>query len=162
MLQQLESDQYFDFKRGYESSIYEVHKQYRLISENNNETPIKRSIQTQTKIIKEAPVRKVFQILPRGTLKTSTPRIVDITSTETQTEPIIENNQNKRNQGKAVETQTEMHTTEKHNKDTQTAHIKEDLNQTNKLRLPFNIKNEIDKLKISVPFTELVKNKSYR
>ena len=106
MLQQLqlESSESFVFKKGYELAIYDVHKQYSLRSKKNNETPIKRSIQTQTKIIKEAPVKKVLQILPRGTPETSTPRIVDITSTETQTEPIIENNQDKRNQGKTVET----------------------------------------------------------
>lgn len=74
----------------------------------------------------------MLQILLRGTPKNSTPRIVDITSTETQIEPIIENNQDKRNQAKIVETQTEMLTTKKHDKDTQTIHIKEDLNQTNK------------------------------
>lgn len=51
----------------------------------------------------------------------------------------------KRNQGKIVETQTEMPTTEKQNKDTQCTHIKDDLNQTNKPRLPFNIKNKIEK-----------------
>lgn len=108
MLQQLqlESGESFDFKQGYESAIYEVHKQYILRIKNNNETPIKRSIQTQTKIIKEDLVNKVLQILPRGTLETSTPRIVDIISTEAQTEPIIENNQDKRNQGKIVETRT--------------------------------------------------------
>jgi len=32
----------------------------------------------------------------------------------------------------------------------------------NKTQIPFNIKTEIEKLKISVPFTELVKNESYR
>ena len=55
----------------------------------------------------------MLQILPRGTPETSTPKIVDITSTETQTEIITENNQNRRNQGKIVETQTEIPTTEK-------------------------------------------------
>lgn len=41
-----------------------------------------------------------------------------------------------------------MPTTEKQNKYTQTTHIKEDLNQTNKPQLHFNIKNEIAKVKI--------------
>ena len=103
-----------------------------------------------------------MQILPRGALETSTPRIVDITSNETQTVPIIENNQDKRGQGKTIETQTEMPATEKHNKYTQCTHIKEHLNQTNKPQLPSNIRNEIEKWKITVPLTELVKNESYR
>jgi len=38
--------------------------------------------------ITEAPVTKVLQILPRGTPETSTQKIVDITSTETQTKTI--------------------------------------------------------------------------
>ena len=38
----------------------------------------------------------------------------------------------------------------------------EDLTQTNKPQLPFNIKIEIEKLKISIPLTELVNNESYR
>ena len=115
MLQQLqlESGESFDFKQGYESAIYEVHKQYSLRSKKNNKTPMKRSIQTQNKIIKEAPVKKVLQILPRGTTEISTHRIVDISYNETQIEPIIENNQNQGNQGKKVETQTEIPTTEK-------------------------------------------------
>ena len=93
--------------------MYEVHKKYNLISRKNDEIPIKRSIRTQTKIIKQNPSKKVLQILPRGTPETLTPRIVDITSTGTQTEPITENNQNKGNQCKIVETQTEMPTTKK-------------------------------------------------
>lgn len=92
---QLEFGKCFDFKQGYELAIYKVQKQYRLRSKKNNETPIKRSIQTQTKIIKKYPVNKVLQILPKGTPETSNPKIVDITSTETQTKEINENNQNK-------------------------------------------------------------------
>ena len=41
-----------------------------------------------------------------------------------------------------------MPKTEKQDKNTQIAHVKEDLNQTNKGHLPFNIKAEIEKLKI--------------
>jgi len=90
MLQQLqlESGESFDFKQGYELAIYEVHKQYNLRSKHNNEAPTKISIQTHNKKIIEAPVTKILQILPRGTLEISTPKIVDITSTETQTETV--------------------------------------------------------------------------
>jgi len=45
-LLQLESGECFDFKQGYVSAIYKVQKQYSLRSKKNNETPIKRSIQT--------------------------------------------------------------------------------------------------------------------
>jgi len=52
--------------------------------------------------------------------------------------------------------------TEKQDKNTQTTFVKEYLIQTNKAQLPFNLKAEIEKLMISVPLTELVKNESYR
>lgn len=55
-----------------------------------------------------------------------------------------------------------MPSTERQDKNTQIALVKEDLIQTNNAQLPFNLKNEIEKLKISVPLTELVKNESYR
>ena len=141
MLQQLQiqSGESFDYKQGYDFAIFEVHKQYNLRSRKNDEIPIKRSIRTQTKIIKQNPSKKVLQILPRGTLETLTPRIVDITPNETQIDLIIENKQDKKDQGKTVETKIEILTTEKQDKDTQTAHIKEYLNQINKPPLPFNI-----------------------
>ena len=164
MLQQLqlESGESFGFKQCYESAIYEVHKLYSLRSKTNTEIPTKKSIQTQTKKIIEAPVTKVLQILPRGTQGTSSPKIVDITSTETQTETITQNIPNRSNQSKTAETQIELPSTKKQDKNVQTTFVKEDLIQTNKAQLPFNIKTEIAKLKISVPLTELVKNESYR
>jgi len=51
---------------------------------------------------------------------------------------------------------------QRQDKNTQNAFVREDLIQTNKAQLPFNIKTEIQKLKISVPLTKLVKNESYR
>jgi len=87
MLQQLqlESWESSDYKQCYESYIYKVHKQYSLRSKNNTEVPPKKSIQTQTKKVVEAPVTKILQILPRGAQEASSPKIVDITSTATQT-----------------------------------------------------------------------------
>ena len=55
-----------------------------------------------------------------------------------------------------------MPNTKKEDKNIQTTFLKEDLIQSSKTQLPFNIKTEIAKLKISVPLTELVKNESYR
>ena len=50
----------------------------------------------------------------------------------------------------------------KQDKSTQIAFVKEDLIHTNKSQIPLNIKTEIEKLKIAIPLTELVKNESYR
>lgn len=55
-----------------------------------------------------------------------------------------------------------MPSIEQKDKKTQTANVEEDLNQTNKPQLPFNIKTEISKLKISVSLAKLVKNQFYR
>ena len=115
MLQQLqlESRESFDYKQGYESAIYEVHKRYSLRSKKNIEFPTKKSFQTQTKKIVEAPVTKVLQILPRGAKETSSPKSVDITSFETQTEIVTQIIPNKRIQNRTAQTHTEFPSTEK-------------------------------------------------
>ena len=51
---------------------------------------------------------------------------------------------------------------DKEDKSTQTTIAKEYLIQSGKTKLPFNIKTEIAKLKISVPLIELVKKESYK
>ena len=129
MLQQLQlqSRESFDCKWSYESTIYEVHKQYNLRSKKNNEIPTKRSIQTQTKKITESLVIKVLQILPRGTRDTSSPKIVDITSSKTQTKIVTQIIPNKRIQSKTADTETELPNTEKEDKNTQATYAKEDL-----------------------------------
>jgi len=69
MLQQLQiqSGESFDYKQGYDSAIFEVHKQYNLRSKKNADIPdqTKKSVQNQPKKIKEATVSKILQILPR-------------------------------------------------------------------------------------------------
>lgn len=64
---------------------------------------------------------KVLQILPRGTQEPYNPKIVDITSTETQTETITQTIPIKRIQNKTVGTQTELPNTEKEDKNKQTS-----------------------------------------
>lgn len=82
-------------------------------------------------------------------------------TSKTQTKTITQNIPNNRIQNKTAETQTEVPNTEKEDKNTQTTFAKEDLIQSSKTKLPFNIKTKIEKLKILVPLTELVKNDSY-
>lgn len=105
---------------------------------------------------------RILQILPRGTQETYNPIIVDITSVETQTSTVTQTIPNNRIQNKTTGTQTELPSAEKEEKSTQTTMAKEDLIQSSKNQLRFNIKTEIAKLKISVPLTELVKNESYK
>ena len=114
MLQQLQLEygDSFDYKQGYEFTIYEFYKQYSLRSKKNTKSPTKKKIQTQTKKTIEAPVSKVLQILPRETQKTSTPNIVDITFADTQTSTAAKNSTatqtvpDKKVESKTVETQT--------------------------------------------------------
>lgn len=162
MLQQLqlESGESFDFKQGYESAIYEVHKQYNLIRKKNIEVPTKKSVQIQTKKIAEAPVTKILQILPRGTQETASPKIVDITSAKTKNVTVAQTIQNDKIQNKIAGTQIELPSANNEDKSTQTTIAKEYLAQLDKTQFPFNIKTEITKLKISVPLTKLVKNES--
>ena len=89
---QLDSGESFDYKKGYDFSINEVHKIYNLRSNKNTEPSSKKSSQTENKKIVEAPTTKVPQILPRENRKNSSssqkvsspkispsPNIVDIT-----------------------------------------------------------------------------------
>jgi hypothetical protein len=62
----------------------------------------------------------VLQILPRGTQETSTPKIVDITSLKLKLKQLLKTFQIREIQNKTVETQTEMPSTEKEDKNTQT------------------------------------------
>ena len=113
MLQRLQLDfgESFDYKQGYEISINEVHKQYNLRNKKNTKAPAKKIVQTQTKKIVEAPVTKTLQILPRETHNTFNPKIVDITSTDTQTSIVAKTSTatqivpNKKIKSKTVETQ---------------------------------------------------------
>ena len=83
MLQQLQihSGESFDYKKGYDSSIFELHKQYNLRSKKNFDIPdqTKKTVPNQPKKLKEAPVSKILQILPRQNQNPFGPTIVDIT-----------------------------------------------------------------------------------
>ena len=116
MLQQLQLEygESFDYKQSYKFAINEAHKKYNLRSKNNTEAPTKKTVQTQTKKTIEAPVSKVLQILPRETHKTSNPnissnpKIVDITSADTQTSTAIQTIPDNKIENKTVEKQIEI------------------------------------------------------
>ena len=83
---------------------------------------------------------KVLEIIPRGTHETSNPKIVDITSSETQTETITQINPNKRIQNKTVDTQTEVPSTKKEDKNTQTTFSKKISSNQAKLKCHLTLK----------------------
>lgn len=124
MLQQLqlESGESFDYKQGYEYAIYEVHKQYSLRRKKNTKVPPKKSTETQTKKIVEAPGIKILQILPRGAHEASSPKMVEITSIEIQTSATPQTSNatqtvpNNKIENKTVGTQTELPSDGKENK----------------------------------------------
>lgn len=91
MLQQLQiqSGESFDYKQGYDSTIFELHRKNNLRSKRNVDVleKTKKIVQNQTKKIKEALVSKILQIIPRENQKPSSPTIVDITSDQPSADP---------------------------------------------------------------------------
>jgi len=83
MLQQLQTQfgESFDYKKRYDSTIFEVHKQYNLRSKKNTDTPdqTKKTMPNQPRKIKAAPTTKTLQILPRRNHNPLGPTIADIT-----------------------------------------------------------------------------------
>jgi len=83
MLQQLQVEygESFDYKQGYDSTIFKVHEQYNMRSKRNADflDRTKKTMQNQPQKIKESPVSKILQILPRQNPNPSSPKIVDIT-----------------------------------------------------------------------------------
>lgn len=156
------SGESFDFKQGYEYAISEVHKKYNLRSKKNTEITTKKSVKIQTEKITESPMKKVLQILPRGTQGASSPKIINITSAETQTSNASETIPNNKIQNKIACTQTKFPSAEKEDGITLTTIAQEDLTRSGKTQFSFNIKTEIAKLKILVPLKGLVKNQSYK
>lgn len=157
---QIESGESFDYKKGYDFSIFEVHKQYNLRSKKNVDVPnqTKKTVQNQPKKIKEAPVSKILQILPRENPKPSSPTIVDITSnqphvdqpsTSIPPEEPVDKAQNIRFENPHKEIPNKG----KEDKPTQIPTAKIQNLQTKNVSLPFYLGTKIAKLKISVPLT---------
>lgn len=132
------------------TTIFEVHKQYNLRSKRNDDQT-KKTTQNQPKKTKEAHVSKILQILPRQNPYPSGPTIVDITSDQPSADQpstsIPLENPHK-----------EIPSKEKENNPNQIPATKTQNLQTEKSSLPFNLGAEIEKLKILVPLTELIKN----
>lgn len=72
---QVQSSESFDYKLGYDSAIFEVHKQYNQRRKMNVDFPnqTKKIAQNQHTKIKEAHISKILQILPRQNPNPSSP-----------------------------------------------------------------------------------------
>lgn len=159
----------FDYKQGYDSSIFEVHKQYNLRSKKNIDAPDqnKKVVPTQPKKIKTVPVAKTLQILSRPNQNPPSPIIVDVTNYQPPNEKPSTSIPSK----EAVEQSPDI-ILENPLKNTSNAEKEEQpaLNpvvtipntQTEKSPFPFNMGVQVAKLRISVPLTELIKHETYK
>jgi len=90
MLQQLKtpSGESFDYKQGYDSAIFEVHKQYNLRSKKSAGPPdqTKKTMSNQPKITNKVPISEVLQILPRPNQNPPSPIIEEITTNQPSVE----------------------------------------------------------------------------
>jgi len=175
MLQQLQTQtgESFDYKQGYDSAIFKVHKQYNLRSKKNTDVPDqnKKGVPNQLEKVK-APnqnplVTKTLQILSKPSQNPPCPIIEDVTNDQPSKEkhstsvPLKETvDQSPKN---AVENPIKKTpSNEKEEQTTQNLGAKISNVQIDKSSLPFNLGAEVAKLKISVPLIELVEHETYR
>jgi len=166
MLQQIQtqSGESFDYKQGYDSTIFEVHKQYNLRRRRNAGPPdqTKKAMANQPKITNKVPISEVLKILPKPNQNPPSPIIEEITAYQPSVEqpptsvPLKEPEKNTYNARSEIP-HKEIPNKQKEHNSTQ--------NLVSKVCNPsssFNLGAGISKLKILVPLTELVKNKTYK
>ena len=165
---QTKSGESFDFREGYDATVYEVHKQYKLRS---------RTIDVfETRKPKDAKQPKKVKdnaVLPESSDKTDLhPRevtvedISDVQPSKDQPSSSlpskVSSNSIPENKFKTDSTQNHTHDEEKvtenlAEKEKSVAH-----NTKTQIEKPLNLETEISKLKIVVPLSELAKHEVYR
>lgn len=165
---QTKSGESFDFKKGYDTIVYEVHKKYKLRSRTINvPEPIKTKDTKQPKMIKEK-VTLTEQIDTTD----SNPKEVTVEDV-TEIYPLREqpwetsssgHNQNNTPQ-KAIKTeilQDEIENQEKNSKNIVEKEKSVSHNTKTQSEKPFDLEAEIGKLKIAIPLSELAKHDIYK
>jgi len=172
---QTQSGESFDFKQGYDSAVYEVHKQYKLRTRTIDVTePIKQKESKQPKKIKDraASTEPTKQTIPDSKEVT----IEDITDTPdmqpSNDQPLLPSSseENVNSSPKSLPKAEISKGTTHHNIDNQEENVENTLergkyaitNTKTPLEKPFNLEAEISKLKISIPSSELAKYDVYR
>ncbi len=169
---QTKSGESFDFKQGYDTAVYEVHKQYKLRTRTIDvPAPSRTKESKQPKKIKS----KVIIIEPADTTVPNPHQVTveDMTDVQSSIDQPLPPSSSKeegssipKNLPKADIPQAVIH----HNADIQKENTENTLDKkksatTNAripLEKPFNIEAEIGKLKISIPLSELAKHDVYR
>ena len=169
---QTKSGESFDFKQGYDSAVYEVHKQYKLRTRTIDiPVPSKSKESKQPNKIKgKAIITEPADITIPNPHQMTVEDITDIQPSIDQPLPPSSSEENlnstPKNLPKIEIPQTIIH----HNADNQKENTENTLekeisattNTNIPLEKPFNLEAEIGKLKISIPFSELAKHEVYR
>lgn len=165
---QTKSGESFDFREGYDATIYEVHKQYKLISRTIDvPEPSKLKDTKQPKKVKDkaALTKPPLEI----DLNTKEPIVEDISdlqppknqpSTSLPSKEILNNPYEN-----DFKTSLVQNSTYDEEKVTENIEKKENLSASNtrvQVEKHFNLETEIGKLKISIPLSELAKHEVYR
>jgi len=165
---QTKSGESFDFREGYDTTVYEVHKQYNLrsrridVPETNKQEDTKQSDKGKSNTI---PVH----ILSRKNPNPNNPIIDDVSDNQPQNKQSSTSIPPKWN---IVEpSEVDLETTSAHNpipeKEINTKNTTKKENPTvwnarTQIERPFNLEAEVGKLKIAVPLSELAKHDIYR
>jgi len=151
---QTKSGESFDFKQGFDTAVYEVHKQYKLRSRTVNVTqPEKTKDKTQPegatvfqpKSTNDSPLKEVTIEDITEQSRNSPTSLAEYPKPNKETQEVINKNRPKHQEQTSEEKESKLTNTTK-------AQIEK----------PFDLENEIGKLKITIPLAELAKNEIYR
>lgn len=169
---QTRSRESFDFKQGYDTAVYEVHKQYKLrtrtidISESSKTKERKQPNKTKGKAVitepADIPVPNPHQV--------TVEKITEIQPSKDQPLPPSSSKESSNRVPKNFPEVEKPQAKTSHNADKQEQNA-DNSNETEKTAIintktpmekPFNLETEVAKLKISIPLSELSKHDVYR
>lgn len=165
---QTKSGESFDFKQGYDTVVYEVHKQYKLRSRTINAPELVKAKDTkQPKMTKEKVTLTETIDAPDANPKEVT--IEDVTETYPSNEQQWTTSSSEPNPINTPQkiVKTEMLQDENENQDRITKNIVEkgkaaSHNTKTQSEKPFHLEAEIGKLKIAIPLSEISKHDIYK
>jgi len=160
---QTKSGESFDFKQGYDTAVFEVHKQYKLRSRTVNVT--------QPEKLKEK--KQTIEIIKNPNNKTSSPSdevtIEDMTEETTLNQQPLgkpSSQQNPSNIPQQASKKDKSQDQEEEQEDVPKRVIDQEKMTKQNVKIqsekPFDLETEIGKLKIAIPLSELAKHDSYK
>jgi len=165
---QTKSGESFDFKQGYDTAMYEVHKKYKLRSRTINvPEPIKTKDTKQPKMIKERVT--LTELVDKTDSNSKEVTVEDVTKTYPSKEQPWATSSSNQNENdtpqKAIKTEILQDEIENQDKITKNTVEKEKFvsnNTKTQSEKPFDLEAEIGKLKIAIPLLELAKHDIYK